>query len=156
LRHTRNIARTIKRYPDFNSRPCFRGGCDVNGAAYCLDSLSHACEPQTIYFLPGIEADTIVGDPQQDFFVIGLQLNPHVLGLAVLNYVMQYAKGKGLLKCESPKFTAAFMSARCRPTRGWRLKEQAALKLEFANGSRIVGIPEGADQIRSFHPWGLL
>ena len=36
------------------------------------------------------------------------------------------------------------------------LKEQAALKLEFANGSRIVGIPEGADQIRSFHPWGLL
>ena len=34
--------------------------------------------------------------------------------------------------------------------------EQAALKLEFANGSRIVGIPEGADQIRSFHPWGLL
>jgi len=36
------------------------------------------------------------------------------------------------------------------------LKEQADLKLEFANGSRIVGIPEGADQIRSFHPWGLL
>jgi hypothetical protein len=36
------------------------------------------------------------------------------------------------------------------------LKEQSALKLEFANGSRIVGIPEGADQIRSFHPWGLL
>ena len=36
------------------------------------------------------------------------------------------------------------------------LKEQAALKLEFANGSRIIGIPEGADQIRSYHPWGLL
>jgi hypothetical protein len=36
------------------------------------------------------------------------------------------------------------------------LKEQSALKLEFANGSRIIGIPEGADQIRSFHPWGLL
>jgi phage FluMu gp28-like protein len=36
------------------------------------------------------------------------------------------------------------------------LRDQAALKLEFANGSRIVGIPEGADQIRSFHPWGLL
>jgi hypothetical protein len=36
------------------------------------------------------------------------------------------------------------------------LKEQAALKLEFANSSRIIGIPEGADQIRSFHPWGLL
>jgi hypothetical protein len=37
-----------------------------------------------------------------------------------------------------------------------RLKEQASLKLEFANGSRIIGIPEGADQIRSYHPWGLL
>lgn len=36
------------------------------------------------------------------------------------------------------------------------LKDQAALKLEFANGSRIIGIPEGADQIRSYHPWGLL
>ena len=36
------------------------------------------------------------------------------------------------------------------------LKEQASLKLEFANGSRIIGIPEGADQIRSYHPWGLL
>lgn len=36
------------------------------------------------------------------------------------------------------------------------LKDQSALKLEFANGSRLVGIPEGADQIRSFHPWGLL
>jgi len=36
------------------------------------------------------------------------------------------------------------------------LKEQSALKLEFTNGSRIIGIPEGADQIRSFHPWGLL
>jgi hypothetical protein len=36
------------------------------------------------------------------------------------------------------------------------IREQAALKLEFANGSRIIGIPEGADQIRSYHPWGLL
>ena len=36
------------------------------------------------------------------------------------------------------------------------LSKQAALKLEFANGSRIIGIPEGADQIRSYHPWGLL
>src|SRR5579864_546701 len=36
------------------------------------------------------------------------------------------------------------------------LKEQSALKLEFANGSRIIGIPEGADQVRSYHPWGLL
>ena len=35
------------------------------------------------------------------------------------------------------------------------LKEQPALRLEFANGSRIIGIPEGADQIRSYHPWGL-
>jgi len=36
------------------------------------------------------------------------------------------------------------------------LSSQAALKLEFASGSRLIGIPEGADQIRSFHPWGLL
>ena len=36
------------------------------------------------------------------------------------------------------------------------LREQAALRIEFANGSRMTGIPEGADQIRSYHPWGLL
>jgi len=33
---------------------------------------------------------------------------------------------------------------------------QGTLRLEFANGTRITGIPEGADRIRSYHPWGLL
>lgn len=36
------------------------------------------------------------------------------------------------------------------------LKNQSELELEFANGSYIVGIPGGADQIRSYHPWGYL
>ena len=34
-------------------------------------------------------------------------------------------------------------------------KVQAEGELLFANGSRIFGIPGGADQIRSYHPWGL-
>jgi hypothetical protein len=33
--------------------------------------------------------------------------------------------------------------------------KQPAGQLHFANGSRIIGIPGGADQIRSYHPWGL-
>lgn len=36
------------------------------------------------------------------------------------------------------------------------LKGMADGELLFANGSRIIGIPGGADQIRSYHPWGLL
>jgi hypothetical protein len=36
------------------------------------------------------------------------------------------------------------------------LKSQSELELQFANGSYIVGIPGGADQIRSYHPWGYL
>lgn len=32
---------------------------------------------------------------------------------------------------------------------------QAQGSLEFGNGSRIIGIPGGGDQIRSYHPWGL-
>lgn len=36
------------------------------------------------------------------------------------------------------------------------LKTQSDLELQFANGSYIVGIPGGADQIRSYHPWGYL
>jgi hypothetical protein len=34
--------------------------------------------------------------------------------------------------------------------------KQDKLTLEFSNGSYIVGIPGGADQIRSYHPWGYL
>jgi hypothetical protein len=34
-------------------------------------------------------------------------------------------------------------------------KRQAVGHLEFAHGSRIIGIPGGGDQIRSYHPWGL-
>lgn len=37
-----------------------------------------------------------------------------------------------------------------------RLKNQSDLELQFANGSYIAGIPGGADQIRSYHPWGYL
>lgn len=33
---------------------------------------------------------------------------------------------------------------------------QAGLELIFANGSYIAGIPGGADQIRSYHPWAYL
>ena len=34
--------------------------------------------------------------------------------------------------------------------------KQAGLELQFANGSYLVGIPGGANQIRSYHPWGYL
>jgi hypothetical protein len=33
-------------------------------------------------------------------------------------------------------------------------KPMRSQSMEFANGSRLVGIPEGAGQIRSYHPWG--
>ncbi|HEY6770714.1 MAG TPA: hypothetical protein VI386_38715 [Candidatus Sulfotelmatobacter sp.] len=36
------------------------------------------------------------------------------------------------------------------------LAHQARHSLRFANGSYILGIPGGADQIRSHHPWGYL
>ena len=36
------------------------------------------------------------------------------------------------------------------------LDKQPQLELQFANGSYVAGIPGGADQIRSFHPWGYL
>jgi hypothetical protein len=36
------------------------------------------------------------------------------------------------------------------------LDKQAALELQFANGGYVVGIPGGANQIRSYHPWGYL
>ena len=36
------------------------------------------------------------------------------------------------------------------------IERQDVLTLAFANGSYIHGIPGGADQIRSYHPWGYL
>lgn len=36
------------------------------------------------------------------------------------------------------------------------LSAQPYLELNFAHDSRIIGIPGGADQIRSYHPWGFL
>jgi len=35
------------------------------------------------------------------------------------------------------------------------LAKQSSLELNFRNGSRIVGIPHGADKIRSYHPTAL-
>lgn len=36
------------------------------------------------------------------------------------------------------------------------LQRQSAFELEFASGAYIAGVPGGADQIRSYHPWGYL
>jgi hypothetical protein len=36
------------------------------------------------------------------------------------------------------------------------LRQQSDVSLEFAHGGSIMGIPGGADQIRSYHPWGYL
>jgi hypothetical protein len=36
------------------------------------------------------------------------------------------------------------------------IKQQPKLELNFKNGVRFIGIPGGANQIRSYHPWGYL
>ena len=36
------------------------------------------------------------------------------------------------------------------------MRLQSDRVLEFGNGSRIVGVPGGADQLRLYHPWGYL
>lgn len=36
------------------------------------------------------------------------------------------------------------------------LEQQPGHRLDFSKGGYVVGIPGGADQIRSFHPWGYL
>jgi hypothetical protein len=36
------------------------------------------------------------------------------------------------------------------------LRSQPELSLKFAHGGNVAGIPGGADQIRSYHPWGYL
>jgi hypothetical protein len=60
--------------------------------------------------------------------------------------LVDYAKV--LYQNQKPEISAAYPLARA-------LGRQADGVLEFAHGSRIIGIPGGGDQIRSYHPWGL-
>jgi hypothetical protein len=61
--------------------------------------------------------------------------------------LIEYAKC--LYKTQAPWLKEAFPLKK-------PLEKQPVLQLEFANGSYISGIPGGADQIRSYHPWGYL
>ena len=60
--------------------------------------------------------------------------------------LVKYAKT--LYERQKPEVRKAYPPARS-------LRQMADGELEFAHGSRIVGIPGGGDQIRSYHPWGL-
>ena len=61
--------------------------------------------------------------------------------------LVEYAKC--LYEQQDPEIKKAFPLAKGR-------KAMIDGELHFANGSRIIGIPGGGDQIRSYHPWGLL
>lgn len=73
-----------------------------------------------------------------------------------------------LLQCQKAKKVIQLVDyAKCLWERqpGWlreqfplskSLQRQSSFELEYANGSYIAGVPGGADQIRSYHPWGYL
>lgn len=58
--------------------------------------------------------------------------------------LVDYAKC--LYRRQSAELQSAFPLAKS-------IDEQSGLELLFANGSEIKGIPGGANQIRSYHPW---
>jgi hypothetical protein len=61
--------------------------------------------------------------------------------------LVDYAKC--LYKLQDPRLIRAYPLAK-------PIDRQPDHSLAFANGSIIMGIPGGADQIRSYHPWGYL
>jgi hypothetical protein len=61
--------------------------------------------------------------------------------------LIRYAKC--LYSQQEPELQSAFPLAK-------PIDQQPELQLRFANGSYVAGIPGGADQIRSYHPWGYL
>ena len=63
--------------------------------------------------------------------------------------VQGQSPAKHLYRNSDPRIKAAFPLSK-------RLERQSDHELNFANGSYIIGIPGGADQIRSYHPWGYL
>ncbi len=61
--------------------------------------------------------------------------------------LVEYAKH--LYRESDPRIQAAYPLSK-------PLDRQPDHRLDWANGSYIVGIPGGANQIRSYHPWGYL
>jgi hypothetical protein len=61
--------------------------------------------------------------------------------------LIEYAKC--LYRRQGPRLQGAFPLTK-------PLAQQPALGLYFAHGGNVVGIPGGADQIRSYHPYGYL
>jgi hypothetical protein len=61
--------------------------------------------------------------------------------------LLDYAKC--LYEQQDDRLKAAFPLAKA-------MRSQSALSLNFAHGGYIRGVPGGADQIRSYHPWGYL
>ena len=61
--------------------------------------------------------------------------------------LLDYAKC--LYRMQDPELQEAFPLAK-------PIDQQSSRELEFAHGGYIYGIPGGADQIRSYHPWGYL
>lgn len=62
-------------------------------------------------------------------------------------HLVDYAKC--LYRRQDPRIKAAYPLSK-------PLEQQPANRLDFAAGGYIAGIPGGANQIRSFHPWGYL
>lgn len=61
--------------------------------------------------------------------------------------LVDYAKH--LYRQQDPRIRAAYPLSK-------PLEHQPGHRLDFAGGGYVVGIPGGADQIRSYHPWGYL
>lgn len=61
--------------------------------------------------------------------------------------LVEYAKH--LYRRQDPRIKTAYPLSK-------PLEQQPAHRLDFAHGGCVVGIPGGADQIRSYHPWGYL
>ena len=61
--------------------------------------------------------------------------------------LIEYAKC--LYRNQDPRLQAAFPLSK-------PLDQQPADRLDFAAGGYILGIPGGANQMRSYHPWGYL
>jgi hypothetical protein len=87
------------------------------------------------------------------FFTLGVQKVPRRSALFQTQkekkaiQLVDYAKC--LYRRQDPRIQAHYPLTKA-------IDDQPALELHFANGSSIIGIPGGADQIRSYHPWGYL
>ena len=139
--------------------------CGSPSGAICAHKTPHRSFPDLPYFRPLVDlfqSENILfveksRDMMASWLFVGLFTHAAMTtpGIEVLFQSQKEDKAFELVD-EYAKTLYERQSAELKAAHPLAGRKQPVGQLHFLNGSRIIGIPGGGDQVRSYHPWGLL